>query len=40
MLIVDDHAVICKMLHALFLAHDMDVYEAEMEPMTFKKLKN
>lgn len=29
MLIVDDHAIIRKMLHALFEAHDMEVCEAE-----------
>jgi CheY-like chemotaxis protein len=28
-LIVDDHAIIRKMLHELFAAHDMDVSEAE-----------
>lgn len=28
-LIVDDHAIIRKMLHALFKAHDMEVCEAE-----------
>ncbi len=29
MLIVDDHAIIRKMLHAVFEAHDMEVCEAE-----------
>jgi len=37
-LIRDDHAVIRRMLHALFEAHDMKCARRKMAPKAFKKL--
>ena len=39
MLIVDDHVIIRRMLHALFEAHDMEVCEAENGAEGIKKLR-